>query len=235
MHAPAEAQLSDEVAAGAAHVLRKKLVNMLAAAIEGDAEYPSSLKLLGRLKAVENAAQLLLNEILNQQFRALLLDSNEWMANEREGVALLKDIAARAARAQEKNARNPRRGRPKIMRAASDRPSALELCALMVGIIWRAVRHRWPGKNNCEAQCWCERMWIAAGGAPHGAIARDGALTAWRNHLKAAKRYEPPHPVGERISHILSGSAPNRLKPRPGALRRFYVHPRSRGVPQLPE
>ena len=225
MHAPAEAQLSDEVAAGAAHVLRKKLVNMLAAAIEGDAEYPSSLKLLGRLKAVENAAQLLLNEILNQQFRALLLDSNEWMANEREGVALLKDIAARAARAQEKNARNPRRGRPKMMRAASDRPSALELCALMVGIIWRAMHHRWPGKNNPDAQHLCERLWTAAGGAKHGVIARDGALTAWRNHLKVARQYEAPHPWGAMLASIIMP------KPTPKRATRSirYTYPRSRG------
>jgi hypothetical protein len=211
------------------------LIAMLAAAIESQADEPSSLDLLDRLNRTEKAARWLLDVRANLRFRGLLIDSNKWMKNEREGVAFVRDMAARAALARERNPLNEGRGRPKRIVPATDWPSALELCAVMVGVRWRTQHHRWPGKNNCEAQRWCERMWIAAGGAPHGAIARDGALTAWRNHLKTAKQYELPHPVGERISHILSGTAPKRLKPRPGALRRFYVHPRSRGVPQLPE
>jgi hypothetical protein len=212
------------------------LIAMLAAAIESRANDLSSLDLLERLKTTEKAARWLLDVIDNLQFRALLIDSNEWMENEREGVAFLRDMAARAAQAQERNPPNEGPGRPKTIIPATGWPSALELCALMVGLRWRALHPQWPGKNNPEAQCWCERMWIAAGGAPHGAIARDRALTAWRNHLKTAKRYQPPHPIGERIAHILSGSAPKkRPEPRAGSFRRFYVDPRSRGVPQLPD
>jgi hypothetical protein len=224
--------LSDKIDDGCCPAL---LIAMLAAAIESRADDPSSLKLLDWLKTTEKAARWLLAVTSNLRFRALLIDSNDWMENEREGVAFLRDMAVRAAQAQDRNPPNEGRGHPKMIIPSTSWPSALELCALIVGLRWRALHHRWPGRDNPEAQCWCERIWIAASGAPHGAIARDGALTAWRHHLKTAKQFEGPHPMGERIAHILSGSTPKRPEPRTGTLRRSYTHPRSRGAAQLPD
>jgi hypothetical protein len=209
---------------------------MLAYAITREAVAPSAPELLARLKEVESAAQLLLRAIADPLLRALFVDRDEWLENENGGAALLfRDIAAKAAEAQERNLPNKGPGRPKGVLPIFIGPNALELCALMIGLNWRAIHDRWPGYKNPEAHRRCEGMWLAAGGAPHGGpAARDGALTAWRHHLKAAQQYEPPHPAGERLAHIMAPPVPKRAKPPawPGGFRQFYDDPRSRkGTP----
>lgn len=203
----------------------RELAALLAAAIETEAEYPSSLKLLEQLQATKTAAQLLLLAIASQQFRPLLTDGNEQLKNEREGAAFLRDIAARVARAQERNPRASGAGRPKaIMLVSGEWPSARKICALMIGIRWRLERGNWPGQHNSEAQGYCEELWKAAGGAPHGEIASpNGALTAWRPHLRVAKQYEG-HPVGAFLSGIITAPIRQRITP---LSRRYYTHPRS--------
>jgi hypothetical protein len=222
--------MCEKMAAGAIDALAKKLVALLAAAIEGDAEYHlSSRKLLGRLNAVENAARLLLDEIPDPQFRALLVDSSEWMASEHDGFALLRDIAARAAEAQERNPRSPGPGRPIRVRSVSGRPSALEICALMAGIVWRWQYGRRPGQKNSAAQRLCEQLWTAAGGTRHGNIARAGALTAWRTHLVAARQYEAPQPWGAMLARIMAESMKPKRAPPPRGLRAYWTYSRRRG------
>jgi hypothetical protein len=204
-----------------------ELAALLAAAIESEAEYPSSLKLLEQIQATEKAARYLLLAIADQRFRPLIIKSAEQLENEREGIAFLRDIAARSAQVQKQNPRASGAGRPKgIVRAGGKWPSALEICALMVGIRWRKEHKRWPGQHNPEAQRSCERLWILAGGPPHGREASpDGALTAWRIHLRAAYD-EAQHPVGAFFANIIAPPIPRRSKP--SALRRFYNYPRSR-------
>jgi hypothetical protein len=207
------------------------LIGMLAAAI--NSRDPSSLDVIERLQRTEKAALWLLGVIADQRFRAQLVDCNDWMENEREGGALLRNMAVRAAQALERNQRSKRRGRPKKIIPPISFPTALEFCALIVGLRWEEQCHRWPRRDNSQAQLLCEELWKRAGGNPHGAIARDGALTAWRAHLKTAKEYAPPHPVGERVKHILVEAIPKeRCKPRPRNFRRHYVYPRL-GVSQL--
>ena len=212
-----------------------RLIAMLTAAIKAEAADPSSLEWLEQIETTRRAALWLLRAITSPQFRALIIDHNEWAENELEGLSFLRDIAALAAQAQERNPRTAGPGRPKRIIPASPWPSALEVCALIVGVRWRATSSQWPGKRNPEAQRWCEQMWMAARGNQHGGLAaRDGALTAWEHHLKAAKQYVAPHPVGAWIAHILSeATAKKQLKPRPGSFRRFYIYPRIRGVTQL--
>jgi hypothetical protein len=232
MRAPEEARLSDPIDEGDCPAL---LIVMLTAAIEAEAADHSSLEWLEQLKTTKRAALWLFRAITNSRFRALLIDSNEWAENELEGLSFLCDIAARAAQAQERNPRKAGPGRPRRIIPATAWPSALEFCALIAGVRWRATSSQWPGKRNPEAQRWCEQMWMAARGNQHGGLAaRDGALTAWEHHLKAAKQYVAPHPVGAWIAHILSeATAKKQLKPRPGSFRRFYIYPRIRGVTQL--
>jgi hypothetical protein len=191
------------------------LIGMLAAAIQSRAHDPSSLDVIEGFETTEKASLLLLSVIGNLRFRSLLIDNNEWMEDERAGIGFLRDLATLAAQALDRNPRNKGRGRPKTIIPATTWPSALDLCALMVGLRWRALHSQWPGRDNPAAQRWCEQMWKAAGGAPHGGVAAcDGALTAWRSHLKSAKQYEPPHPVGSRIKDILAAAAKQRSKPR---------------------
>ena len=220
----------DAESAGAAFPaqLLRTFVDILAYAIRHEAKLPSAPDSLARLRAAENAAQLLLREIVDPQFRALLIAGNERLENETEGVHLLWDVVARVAQAQERNRPNRGPGSPRKVRPAFDDPNALELCALMVGMLWRVMHNRWPGKDNPGAQGLCEGLWKMAGGKPHGAMARNGRLTAWRDHLKAARQYEAPHPTGAGLAGMLAPSAPSREKPRPGGLRRFYKHPRPR-------
>jgi len=205
-----EARLSDAIAE-AASAVAGTLVQMLAYAITREAEAPSPAELLTRLKDVENAAQLLLRAIADPLLRALLVDRDEWLENENEGAALLRDIAAKATEAQMRNPPNKGPGHPKSVLPIFIGPHARELCALMTGLIWRVIHRRWPGQKNPEAHRLCEGLWLAAGGAPHGGLAaRDGALTAWRLHLRAAKQYQPPHPAGERLARIMAPPAPKR-------------------------
>ena len=208
-----------------------ELPALLAAAIAGWVDFPSSLKLLKQLEATEKAARLVLAAMANLPFRSLLLENNERIENEREGVALLREIAARCGQALERNRRRSGAGRPKKIIPVVNWPRPLELCALMVGVRWRLERNRWPGQHNPEAQRCCEELWISAGGAPHGKIASpDGALTAWRIHLKAAKQYEA-QPIGAYLAHIIAPPIRRRLKsPLP---RSLYDYPRSMRAPRF--
>jgi hypothetical protein len=137
-------------------------------------------------------------------------------------------------------ARRPRRqGRGRFTPDPTSGPDALEYCALIVSVAWHRETNDWPGQRNRMAAVICERLWRAAGDAPHGGIAaRDGALTAWRRHLVAAQRYRTPHRAGALVERMLDDELSWLLPPqlrrprRPplarGSLSRWYVDPRSR-------
>jgi hypothetical protein len=188
-----------------------ELTHILATVISEEADYPSSVELLEQLEATQKAALYVLAAITNKKFRTLLIGGNGRFENEREGFALLVDLAARAAQARERNPRAPGPGRPKAIIPFSSWPNALDFCALMVGMIQTKERGRWP--SNPKAYQLCEQFWTAAGGMPHGGLAAiDGSLTAWRLHLRNAQRYRPPHPVGAWLANII---APPTQEPRP--------------------
>jgi hypothetical protein len=200
-----------------------KLSEMLRSAIEGEATYPSRPELHRRLKAIEDAARLLMKELLDLKIRALLLNGDERIENESETYRGLKDIAARAARA---SARPRKQGRGKLYPKAPTWPSPMELCALMVETIWHQNRGRWPPLSNANVHQLCEALWRKAAGGGRPTAWGDSA-SGWRNHLRAARLYRAPHHAGRRIEHVL---APE-IRPRParvasGFSKSLYSHPR---------
>jgi hypothetical protein len=199
------------------------LSEMLSNAIEGEATYPSRPELHRRLKAIEDAARLLTRESLDLKILALLLDGDERIENQNETYHGLKDIAARAARA---NARPRKQGRGKLYPKAPTWPSPMELCALMIETIWQQHTGQRPPVNNAKVHQLCEALWRKAAGGGRRTAWGDSA-SGWRNHLRAAKLYRAPHQAGRRIEHVL---APE-IRPRPvrvasGFRKSLYDHPR---------
>jgi hypothetical protein len=143
-------------------------------------------------------------------------------------------VARWAQRPGKLTGRSRRQGRGKFYPDPTSGPDALEYCALIVSIAWHKDTGDWPGQRNRIAATFCELSWLAAGGLPHG-VSPDGALTAWRRHIVAARRYRPPHRAGALVERMLD-NALARLSPRPRRpqpldreTRRFwYDHPRSR-------
>jgi hypothetical protein len=182
------------------------------------------------MTAIENAAHLLKRELIDLRISALLSDGDA----ERESwcLGMARDTQSLAQRIAQWRKRNPsKQGRGKLYPAVASGPNPLEHCALIVSLLWHENLKYWPGQRNELAWQLCERIWIVAGGDKHGGVAAcDGALSAWRKHMVAAKKYRPPHPAGKFIDRMLKGPAP---KPPPRQrtkqeLRQFYKHPRSR-------
>jgi hypothetical protein len=143
-----------------------------------------------------------MDELSDLQICALLLDGDERIDNENEMYHGLRDVAVHAAQAR---ASKPRKqGRGKLNPKAAIGPNPMELCALMVSLIWHEECRKWLGKDNPRAHQNCEALWKAADGPPRSAWGKPGSLIVWRNHLNATRRYRPPHPAGRLIQRILS-------------------------------
>lgn len=222
------------------------LIQMLSNAIEGEAAYPRRPDLRKRFNGIEDAARLLMKELKKHQIRDLLIDGDIQTENEYEMLHGLRDIADRAAKVR---ARNPRRpGRNRLYPKALTWPTPMELCALMVAIACHQVRGRWPGKNDAEVHKACEELWKAAGGSPRRGQGepreppapkqgrnskaeinwgRSGSATVvvWRNHLKAARNYRPPHQAGTQVLRILVPDIRRKSARGTGELGKvLYVH-----------
>jgi hypothetical protein len=107
-----------------------------------------------------------------------------------------------------------RPGRDKHYADSSRGPDALEYCALIVATVWRAHAGKWPGNKNPHAFELCEALWTASGGEAHGGLASEnGALTAWRRHLTASKKFRPPHAAGELVEQWRKTAAGEAAEP----------------------
>jgi hypothetical protein len=201
-----------------------KLVHMLVFAIKRDAEHPSEPELVNRLQALASAAELVLSETSDPLLRGLFLETDEWLESEPQGVAMLEDTLRRVAQARKRFPPQRKRGAPKRVLPVSSGPGPsgpgpLEYCALIAGMLWKAHYGCWPSKDDPAAHGLCEGFWITAlrvaeaklsarraRVGPHGGVAAtDGALTAWRRHLKSAKQYVPPHHAGGHRQLVGSG------------------------------
>lgn len=176
----------------------------LAFAISREVEYPRRPEFRKRLDKIRDAAALLLGEMADTRMTALLYgNETKWTGNgfTTEEVALgcgLNDLLRRTATASAAIAVRP--GRDKHYDDPSRGPDALEYCALIVATVWRAHAGKWPGNKNPHAFELCEALWKAAGGAAHGGLASEnGALSAWRRHLTASKKFRAPHDAGELV------------------------------------
>ena len=210
------------------------LIPQLRYAIEREAAYPSRTELLQRLEAIEQAARLLMRELPDLQIHSLLLDRDERIENENEMYHGLKDMAARAAGARERNPR--RQGRGELYSEPAAGPNLMEHCALIYAVVHHHEFGRWP-KNDAKARQACEALWKAAGGprrsgrdklrspSPLKETPRSpsqlmktkeseaalnwgkfgsATVAVWKRYLTAAQKYRPPHPAGELIQHILA-------------------------------
>jgi hypothetical protein len=204
----------------------------LAFMIRREKEYPSRLALQRRLQKIADAArpgrrpaarQLILDELSDLRIWGLLANGDR-MIPERE-------IRSRAMRVLQ---RSSRRGRGKLYPDPAAAPDALECCALIVSMIWRKTTGDWPGAANPRAHEFCELLWLAAGSNPkqhQTTAARPGTVTAWRKHLVTARRYRPPHAVGQVVARGFAGNPPKRRPPlteeQSRRLRACWDNPRS--------
>ncbi len=208
-----------------------KLIERFSFAIKREATYPSRPKLHRRLKAIEKAARMLMDELPDLQIHALLLDGDERIENENETYHGLRDIAARAAQVRAR--KPPKQGRGKLYPEAAIGPNLMDMCALMVGLMFERGCGRWPGKSNAEAHRLCEALWKAAGGRPRVGWGKPGSVVVWRKHLKTAQKYRPPHPAGMHIQSALSSDVGRPTKRGSQLDSPLYDHPSShsrRGV-----
>jgi hypothetical protein len=188
-----------------------KLLLILQHTIARDADYPRAPQLHERLKKIEHSAQLLIKELTDFRMNALLRGDKEQIEKETELLDGLQTIATLAASVRNRSPR--KQGKGKLYPESASGPDALELCALMMGLVWEEETGKWPGKNNTTAQQTCEIFWKSAAGVGGG----GAGITRWRDHLKAArKRVELNDPTVQYLRRVL-GFAPTKKIHKPAA------------------
>jgi hypothetical protein len=216
-----------------ATALPQLFIDQLRYAVQRDEEYPSLPKLRKRIESMKVAAELLLRELPDPRISALLLNADPWIENEVETAAGLRDISTRAARVL---ARAPRKqGRVKLYPETGTALNSMELCALMAALVWQKRVGTWPGKNNVRAHQFCEQLWTAADGPARTSWGKADSVVVWRNYIKAAWEYRPPHELGVLLERRLGDT--NHYRPSPTAehkvpgssARLLYDHPASQG------
>jgi hypothetical protein len=207
------------------------LIKDVAYAIEAEAKYPSPRELRERLAEMEETARLLTGLLAREPLTRDLTDpyivallSNEGLPR-KNLMILARDVRSVADgakrlrdRIREVREQNPpKRGARKMYPAGATGPSALQYCALSGSMIYERIKGKWPAKGNPDVWTLCEAVWVAAGGTPHkphsGASEREGVFKTWREHVKAAKEYQPPHDAGERVDSILRGRPVRKHRP----------------------
>ncbi len=190
----------------------------LAFAISREVEYPRRPEFRKRLGKIRDAAALLLGEMSDTRMNALLYGNetkwtgNGWTTCEVTLGYGCNDLLARVDSALANIPTRP--GRDKHYADSSRGPDALEYCALIVATVWRAHAGKWPGNKNPHAFELCEALWTASGGEAHGGLASEnGALTAWRRHLTASKKFRPPHAAGELVEQWRKTAAGEAAEP----------------------
>jgi hypothetical protein len=201
-----------------------KLRLMLQYAIAREADYPPAPQLHTRLKEIEHSARLLIKELTDFRMNALLRRDKEQIENETELLDGLQTIAALAASVRTGSPR--KQGRGKLYPESASGPGALELCALMIGLVWEEETREWPGKNNTTAQQTCENFWKRAAGVGGG----GADITRWRDHLRAArKRVELNDPTVQYLRRVL-GFAPTKKIRKPAADSDHAAHAKAEAM-----
>ena len=179
------------------------LLEHLKLTIRREAQYPSRPEMHRRLTDIVDAARLLMRELTDVPMSVLLNDGYEGIESLVILAAELRDLVNRAATVRRRSPRKQGRGR--LLPDPHAGPDALGYCALIVSIAWYKEKSDWPGQRNAKAHMLCEALWLAAEGAPHGQLgARPGTLTAWREHLVAARKYRPPHAAGVLVAETMA-------------------------------
>jgi hypothetical protein len=201
----------------------KTLLDGLAFDIRREIQYPSRPVLRRRLERIRDAGrpgrrpaarEFLRRELADPSIAALL------------GVKAFDHPRDLRERIERVLARAPKQGRGKLYPDVANGPDALEHCALIVTMLCQQGTGHLPYQWRSAVHELCEQLWRAAGGEPHGGLAaKDGALSAWRRHLVAAKRYLPSHAAGMLIEHILSPPQTERRLTPSKPFREFYNHP----------
>jgi hypothetical protein len=68
-------------------------------------------------------------------------------------------------------------------------------------------------------------LWDAAGGPQRAGWGEPKSVAVWRNYLKAARKFRPPHDAGKLIEHILTRSDRVRDNTRVRNSGRIYNQP----------
>lgn len=154
------------------------LISSIGGARIAENEYPGRPEIRERLEAFVKAARLLEQELQHSLILSLVVGDQPWTPGENEKMSWLRDIALRAEAAIPEA--EPV-GRPSDKHYPSREPEQLAaraMCALVVFIIWKKVRGKWPGLKNDDARFACEGLWRAAGG---------DLIKGWSEHLKIAR------------------------------------------------
>lgn len=172
--------------------LLARLVSILRYSISREASYPSKPEMRNLLKQTKEAAQLLRRKLIDPQMSALLYGQDA----PHEIIEELEIIVTHAEAALKEKSR-------KTYPSSADGPSALQLCAIIAGLMWQHNSVRWPGKGDARAHAVCQWLWHCADGPDRGGWGKGA--TGWRDHLKAAKKYvQSNHPAVQHIESTIN-------------------------------
>jgi hypothetical protein len=154
--------------------------------IRRKASYPAHGELHKRLKAIEKATNLLLQELPDPVLFALLRYADQPVEIGGSFHEILRNIVANAAASLE---RSPRGwgNRRFYSEWAAALASPREYCALVVCVAWEKTHGAWPGESNQSARQACEVLWRAAGGVSAMVVPHPNNAGAWRRHIREAR------------------------------------------------
>jgi hypothetical protein len=155
----------------------------LRSVIKTERDYPGRREMRDRLNALAGAARLVQRELDDPVMLSLLLrGGRDSIPRENDIYLGLEDVAARAEATVEKIPVG--RGRNKY-HPQPDALSAMDTCALIIGVVWEEARGEWPGVTSEPAHRACDILWGAAGGN----VERQGfgSTAVWRDHLEAVR------------------------------------------------
>lgn len=159
------------------------LIDMVHGNIERDLDWPNLGSWRERFARLQEAAQLVLDEISDtQKMLPMLLDSpGDWLENE---IEMKRGLDALIVRCKEKVTGIPSgKGRKKAAIPFDHTPRSETLCALIVATAWVKIHGDWPSPRNEKTGAACHALWLAAGGAARGG---PGSASSWREYLDNA-------------------------------------------------
>jgi len=165
------------------------LAHILRDAAEQERAYEKPSVLHERLAEIQQAAELLKERLLDRRIAALL---------EIEDVtSVCKVLHELATKAESVRLANPlRQGLRKVLPRTPTMPRPMECCALIAASINYLAKGRWPGNKNTHVQRLCEKLWTFANGPRPRVGDNPESVEAWYNHLRASRKFRPPHYAG---------------------------------------
>ena len=177
---------------------RKRCIDALRWAMAREADYPPRPEIRKKLDALERSARAILDALEDVRMSELVWGANDWL----DAVGMAEPLRELIRRVEEIKRKNPpRQGRGRLYPYSATGPSANELCALIAAMMWKQIKGRWPGQRGAAANELCEQLWTAAGGTAHGPVLVE---PFWRDYLKSAERFAPPHAAGQHVAALLS-------------------------------